>query len=130
MKTRIIQGHLQYIRSTMQGYNMLLKEIMMTQMEEDFSRWAKMTKTYLKQVNLTLEGVSTMGKEEIKKYMKKWDEERWKEEMENKTSIKIYRKHKQHVEEDPIYDNTPASTILYQARTNTLPLNDRNRFSN
>ena len=71
-------------------------------MEEDFSRWAKMTKTYLKQVNLTLEGVSTMGKEEIKKYMKKWDEERWKEEMKNKTDIKIYRKHKQHIEEDPI----------------------------
>ena len=71
-----------------------------------------------------------MGKEELKRHMKKWDDEKWKEEMTSKSSINLYRKHKQHIEEDPIYDNTPASTILYQARTNTLPLNDRNRFGN
>ena len=35
MKTRIIQGQLQYLRSTMQGNNMLLKEVMLLQMEEE-----------------------------------------------------------------------------------------------
>ena len=48
MKTKVIKGHLQYIRNTLQGNNTLLKEIMVTQMEEGYTRWAKTTKTYLK----------------------------------------------------------------------------------
>ena len=128
MKTKVIKGHLQYIRNTLQGNNMLLKEIMVTQMEEGYTRWAKTTNTYLHQIKLKLEDMNTVIKGEIKEYMRKWDEEKWKEEMESKTSIKIYRKYKLHIEEDQIYDNTQASTILYQARTNTLQLSDRNRF--
>ena len=72
--------------------------------------------------------MSTISKGEIKEYMRKWGEGKWKEEMESKTSIKIYRKYKMHIEEDQIYDNTEALTILYQARANTLQLSDRNRF--
>ena len=128
MKTKVIKGHLQYIRNTLQGNNTLLKEIMVTQMEEGYTRWAKTTKTYLNQIKLKLKDMNTVSKGEIKEYMRKWDEEKWKEEMESKTSIKIYRKYKLHIEEDQIYDNTQASTILYQARTNTLQLSDRNRF--
>ena len=45
MKTKVIKGHLQYIRNTLQGNNTILKEIMVTQMEEGYTRWAKTTKT-------------------------------------------------------------------------------------
>ena len=34
------------------------------------------------------------------------------------------------MQEETIYDNTPASTILYQAKMNTLKLNGRKRFVN
>ena len=54
----------------------------------------------------------------------------WEEEVNSKTSLKIYRMSKKNIQEDPIYDNTPASVILFQARTNTLPLEDRKRHEN
>ena len=52
MKTRIINGHLQYVRSTLQGTNQLLREVMETLMGEKRTKWAKMTKAYLDTVNL------------------------------------------------------------------------------
>ena len=34
------------------------------------------------------------------------------------------------IQEEDICDNRPSSTILYKARSNTLPLNNRNRHKN
>ena len=58
---------------------------------------------------------------------KKWDQEQWRSEVDSKKSLQVYRKSKQGVQEDPIYDNAPASVILFQARSNTLCLEDRKR---
>ena len=44
-----------------------------------------------------------------------------------KNSLTLYRSHKKEIREERIYDNRPASTILYKARANILPLKDRNR---
>ena len=62
--------------------------------------------------------------------MKTWDTDRWNAEMLTKTSIALYRECKTCIQEDKIYANTTASQVLFQARTNTLPLNSRNRHSN
>ena len=37
---------------------------------------------------------------------------------------------KKDIEEEKIYDNSFSSILLYKARTNTLPLQDRKRFTN
>ena len=47
MKTRIMEGHLQYIRRALQGQNNLTKEVMRIQLGENIRRWAKVTNTYL-----------------------------------------------------------------------------------
>ena len=41
----------------------------------------------------------------------------------------MYKRWKAKIKDD-IYDNTPASAVLFQARSNTLPLNSRKRFTN
>ena len=43
MKTRIMKGHLQYIRTTLQGRNELLKKVMEIELERKGSKWAKTT---------------------------------------------------------------------------------------
>ena len=70
-----------------------------------------------------------MKKEELNKHIASWDSEKWKEEVKSKTSLDIYRRWKQKVKEEDVYDNTTASVVLFQARTNTLPLNSRKRFT-
>ena len=39
----------------------------------------------------------------------------------------MYQSAKNNIKEETIYDNTPASVVLFQARTNSLPLEDRKR---
>ena len=78
--------------------------------------------------HLTVKQLQNMTHEELNRHMLSWDEEKWKEEVNSKTSIGIYRKSKLAVQEETIYDNTPSSSILFQARTNTLRLNDRKKI--
>ncbi len=40
----------------------------------------------------------------------------------------IYREWRAEIGQEKIYDNRQASEILFKCRTNTLKLNDRNRF--
>ena len=59
-----------------------------------------------------------------------FDTENWVKEIERKTSIQIYRKFKTEIKEEQIYRNDFSSTLLFQARSNTLSLNIENRFRN
>ncbi|XP_043192465.1 uncharacterized protein LOC122365374 [Amphibalanus amphitrite] len=129
MKTRVMKGHLQYVRSTLQGNNQLLKEVIETQLEEKSTKWAKMINAHLETLNLSQKDLRDLKKEELNQNMIRWDDKRWKEEVETKTSLRIYKRWKLKVKEDDVYDNTPQSRILFQARTNTLPLNSRKRFT-
>ena len=128
MKTRVVKGHIQYIRNILQGSNELLKKVIRIVIEEGKSKWAKTTKKYLQLVGLGMYipyELAQKKKEEVNKQVKKWDTDQWEEEVNSKTSLKIYRNSKKNIQEDTIYDNTPASVILFQARTNTLPLTRR-----
>ena len=68
-------------------------------------------------------------KEEIAKKIRSWDTERWKTDMEGKESLIIYRSWKKEVKEEQIYDNRYSSVLLLKARTDTLPLNYKNRHT-
>ena len=66
---------------------------------------------------------------QIKETIKMSDSERWKEEKQSKSTLEIYNKFKANIcDEHHLYDNTEDSIILYKTRSNTLPLNWRNRF--
>lgn len=68
---------------------------------------------------------------EIKEKLNTWDTEQWRNEIHNKSSLQIYRTYKSNIHsEQELYDNSPASIILYKARTNNLNLNIRQRFQN
>ena len=90
----------------------------------------KTTQKYMDEVKLKVTNIEMQSKEEIKQKLIAWDNKQWKHEIESKSSLLIYRQYKDKIQEENIYDNRPSSTIFYKARTNTLPLNDRNRHKN
>ncbi len=51
-----------------------------------------------------------------------------KREMNEKSSLKIYRKWRKEIGGQEVYTNNQASEILFNARTNNLNLNERKRF--
>lgn len=130
MKARIIKERIMYVKGITEGRNDLLKEVLRKMMENNESKWMKTTKKYANEIGIKMEEVKLMKKYDIEKRINIWDTKKWKEEMERKTSLNIYRAEKQNIgqKDETIYDNTIASTLLYKARSNTLQLNDRKRF--
>ena len=130
MKTRVMTMHLQFLRGAMQGSNDLIRKIAREELEVRTSTWARTTRRYFETLGLNTAEVERMSKPALKKRLKEWDDRQWSEELEAKTSVNVYRSGKGSIKEDPIYDNTAASTVLFQARTNTLPLGTRKRRMN
>ena len=59
----------------------------------------------------------------LKEIIKQFDDTLWKTDLENKSTFKLYREHKIKIkEEQQSYDNTAATTTLFEVRTGTLTL--------
>ena len=127
IKRRIITGRIQYKMKILRGNNELLKKILELMTERNM-RWVKETNRYMELVGIRDRELIEMSKEALKERTKKWDTKLWEEEIGNKSSRKIYREWKKEIIEEKVYDNRLFSVILYNARTNCLPLADRKRF--
>lgn len=110
--------------------NSLVKEILRRTKANDLN-WMKTTTKYLETIKITYNDIEALKSGEIKNKIKEWDTDQWKTEVQEKSSLQIYKLFQFSISsEDELYDNTPASVILYKARTNNLNLNDRKRFQN
>lgn len=54
---------------------------------------------------------------------------RWLCEMQEKNTLMVYKQYKQTIKEESIYYNTFKSVLLYRARTSTLQLKWRNKYT-
>ena len=138
-RTRMIEGKLVYLRSIQTGNNQLVQEVLertRNQLPEKGDSkprnitWNKQLNEFLQEVNMRYGEIKTMKKEEIKKKIREWDTEKWKEELRSKSSVKIYRNFKEHMKDDGCYDNKFSSKLLFKARSNTLNLKIENRHKN
>ena len=128
MRVRIARMKLQYYRSILQGTNDFMKEILGNIRTRD-TKWFRETRKYMEMFGVEND-IQNLSKEELNcKIAQKFDEE-WKKEIESKVSLRLYKQNKETMQEEKCYDNRPASTIWFRARTNCLQLNDRNRFGN
>ena len=69
------------------------------------TRGKKKLDGHLKEVGMKWEEVKTINKMGIKKKIRKEDTRKWKEELESKSSLNLYKKFKKEIKEERIYDN-------------------------
>ena len=121
-----------YLRGIVEGNNDLLKEIVKEMIKDGDSKWMKTTKKYCTETGTKIEAICSNqeNKEDIEKLIKVYDTNRWVEEVNSKSSLTTYKKYKKCIKEEKEYDNTQGSALLYKARANVLPLNDRKRHQN
>ena len=63
--------------------------------------------------------------------MKTRDTQGWRDSLNDKTSVTLYKEHRKEIGgQDEVYTNDITSDNLLKCRTNTLTLNDRKRFTN
>ena len=129
MKARIMEGKVKLLHYTKtQGEDSLLGRITAEFKSMKKAKWTTTIKEYLNETCIMYNEMDTMTKESIKRKVRDWDTREWNKEVIGKKSLDLYRNWRVTMggnEED--YDNIPASITLFKARTNILPLNDRNR---
>ena len=128
METRIIESRLTLVRSMIESDNKMVKDILGKVRGLRDNAWNNKLEEYLGKVELRFEDLETMNKRAIKKRVRERDNRLWREELENLSSVEIYRNWKTGIREERCYDNTEQSTIQFRARANSLQLNDRKRF--
>ena len=129
MKTRIMKGRMQYLRSIKERNNDLLKKILLDMEDRKFA-WFLETEKYAEELKIDLRRINDVTKKQINDRAQHYDEQVWNEERQEKSSLTHYNRMKPKLKEEKFYDNSFASVLLYKARTNTLPLNDRGRHVN
>ena len=68
-------------------------------MQEQERKWWKSLVKSLEEVDMSIGDAKNLSKTDIKAKMRSWDHKMWKEEMENKDSLYIYKKWKPTVKE-------------------------------
>lgn len=126
MKTKIF-----FVKHMMKD-NTLLREILHSQLrEKNGSKWITRVKKILSDLKLTINQVESYNTLKLKKILKEHDDKLWQEDIEDKSTLKIYKKYKKEIKDEQVlYDNTKESTILFRTRVGTLSLNDINRHQN
>ena len=92
-------------------------------------KWGRTNAAYLEEVSLTWVQLISMAGEAVRRRVREVGHDRWREEMQAKSSLTVYRSWKTEMREESCYDNTPASVTLCAARANCLRLNSRKRFA-
>ena len=129
MITRIMKSKILLTKNILEGSNNLTKQVLKVSKIGKKYIFNKTLSEYLKKLNIQFEQINTLSKENIKNIARKWDTGKWKEDMQEKRSLKIYREFKLEIKEEKFYDNRESSKCLFQARTNTLPLNTKRRHT-
>ena len=110
--------------------NDLNKTILLREIEQGTSRWTKVFFKYLKEINITIQNVQTFTKIQIVNKIKNWDTEKWRKEVSEKSTLKLYYSKKVKVKEEKWIDNTEGAKLMVRFRTNSLQLCWRNIFTN
>ena len=126
-EARMIEARLMMAKSIYESKNEWMKEILRKVRESPGNPWNRGLNRYMEKVGINYEELIEMGKIEVKRKIREYDTRRWKEGLERKASVRIYRENKREVKEGKVYDNRRSSQILFQARANSMRLNERNR---
>ena len=122
MKTKIL-----YVKHALkEENNAVLKTIMYETLTTNRNKWARRVNAYMEEVGIDVEFIKNNSINEIKKKINDHDTTIWKDQMETKTTLSVYRSNKQTISEEKWYRNGERFMLMMRARSDTLNLAWRN----
>ena len=117
-KTRDMKTKILFLRHILTDTN-LMKEILIHQLEaKKPTKWIKQIKEYLEELQININTIQTSTIQDIKSTIKIYDSKLWHTDMQEKSTLTIYRKYKHSIkDEQNLYDNSAGTTTLFEART-------------
>lgn len=85
-------------------------------------KWIKLVKSYMSRMRLSIDNIVDMTPQQLKDYINRKESEEWREGMNNKSSLALYKDHKKQIDEVKWFRNGIKWNIMVKARTNTLKL--------
>ena len=127
MQSRDMKCKINYLKHALTTKNNdLLNLIMINTTENKNLAWIKLVDKYLDDLNLTYNDIINKSKEQINSIINKYDNVLWKEKMNTKSTLTIYRDYKEKIDEIKWFRNGQKYSIMMRARSNTLKLKWRN----
>ena len=100
MKARIARSRLLYLRRIETGNNEVLKRIMEDSRKYKKSKWWETTRKYMNWAQIEEREIKEKTANGIRGKIAKVVEEEWREELEKKNSLGIYRRFKKEMNEE------------------------------
>ena len=97
---------LMFARDTLQGKFEKVKSYMEHEVETNKGKWMKAANKYKQELGLTWENIRMLDKKSLKKVVREWDNQKWKNNLEEKPTLKWYKQGKQSVQYDQCYTNS------------------------
>ena len=123
MKARIARSRLLYLRRIETGNNEVLKRILEDSKKHKKSKWWETTRKYMNYAQIEEREIKERTAKEIRGKIAKVVKEEWREEMEKKNSLGIYRRFKKEMKEED-YSGSLELMVWLRAKTNSLNLGE------
>ena len=81
----------------------------------------KTAQRIFRRIGLCFSDVGRMDGDEILREVNNWENNRWRRDIESKTTLELYRS-KRNMGDDGIHSNEYGSVLLFQCTTHTLKL--------
>ena len=122
-KARDIKNKILFLKHAMnEGGNRILARMVEDDLEHKRTNWAKNIHKYLNLLGKTAEQIRAMKKTQIEKAINDWDSEKWRENMREKRTMRLYRECKEKPEESKWFMNNYQCAIMMRARADSLKL--------
>ena len=115
VKSRIMETMLLFVVDTLASKFNNVKEMMMDSIEKGKGKWYNAVDEYRLELGLTWSKLENIDRQSLKRLVKKYDTEKWKEGMNRKTSLRIYKLEKKEIGYEYYYRNNSYSRFLARA---------------
>ena len=77
----------------LESENVLVKRVAKRVLNDNNNNWNKVMREYMIEIGMKDEDWEKMSKDDIKKRVREYDNKRWNENLEEKTSLEVYKKY-------------------------------------
>jgi len=128
IKARDIRAKMNFVKHIYDSQNILLNNVLESVMQNNHP-YGKEIQKYLDILNLDqCSRLKELSEEDIRRKVENWEAREWIRELNQKSTLTIYRENKSEIKEETFYGNDLGSILLFKARANCLKLGWKNCF--
>ena len=127
-ESRDIKEKLMFVKFVLDQGNELIRSVLESWQEMNSGRWMVVLRSYMEKVGVSWRDLRRESRNEITQRVNRWEQERWRREVADRSTLELYGLKVEIGGEDEIYRNGFGYQLLFRCRANVLKLNWRERF--